>query len=251
MFSNGSVEGMIGILVKLVKETSAKLREASEADQDAEPLKKIADAKLAKDFQAALKDFQKAQRLAAERETAYTSSVPKEALPSSQYSIYTCMCACSMCLPIVCALALVFQLLLKDMKDEIGICYHFYKTVVLHLLLSYDAYEVEKNSSKSLEHQQLVVTKRQEVVLLENEITFNEDIIEEREQGIKEVQQQISEVNEIFKDLAVLVHEQGAMIDDIGSNIENSHAATVQATSHLKRHPRSREQIRQQGVCWC
>ncbi|KAK8627981.1 hypothetical protein V6N13_063695 [Hibiscus sabdariffa] len=167
---------------QLVKETSAKLKEASEADKDAEPLKKIADAKLAKDFQAALKDFQKAQRLAAERETAYTPFVPKEVLPSS-----------------------------------------------------YDAYEVEKNSSKSLEQQQLLVTKRQEVVLLENEITFNEAIIEEREQGIKEVQQQISEVNEIFKDLAVLVHEQGAMIDDIGSNIENSHAATVQATSHLKK----------------
>ncbi|KAE8673731.1 Syntaxin-22 [Hibiscus syriacus] len=167
---------------QLIKETSAKLREASEADQDAEPLKKIADAKLAKDFQAALKDFQKVQRLAAERETAYTPSVPKEVLPSS-----------------------------------------------------YDAYELEKNPSKSLEQQQLLVTKRQEVVLLENEITFNEAIIEEREHGIKEVQQQISEVNEIFKDLAVLVHEQGSMIDDIGSNIENSHAATVQATSHLKK----------------
>ncbi|XLS55361.1 hypothetical protein HN51_005116, partial [Arachis hypogaea] len=34
-------------------------------------------------------------------------------------------------------------------------------------------------------------------------------------------------------DLAVLVHEQGAMIDDIGSNIEQSHAATAQARSQL------------------
>ena len=33
--------------------------------------KKIADAKLAKDFQAVLKEFQKAQRLAVEREAAY------------------------------------------------------------------------------------------------------------------------------------------------------------------------------------
>ena len=47
-----------------------------------QPLKKIADAKLAKDFQSALKDFQKAQRLAAERETSYTPFVPKEVLPS-------------------------------------------------------------------------------------------------------------------------------------------------------------------------
>ncbi|XWS65068.1 hypothetical protein CRYUN_Cryun05aG0059200 [Craigia yunnanensis] len=146
---------------QLVKETSTKLREASEADQDAEvsPLKKIADAKLAKDFHSALKDFQKAQRLAAVRETAYTPFVPKEVLPST-----------------------------------------------------YDAHEVEINSSKSPEQQTLLASKRQEVVLLDNEITFNEAIIEERDQGIKEIQQQISEVNEIFKDLADLVHEQGAMI---------------------------------------
>lgn len=46
-----------------------------------QPLKKISDAKLAKDFQSALKDFQKAQRLAAEREATYTPFVPKEVLP--------------------------------------------------------------------------------------------------------------------------------------------------------------------------
>lgn len=44
--------------------------------------KKIADAKLAKDFQAVLKEFQKAQRLAAERETAYTPFVPQAVQPS-------------------------------------------------------------------------------------------------------------------------------------------------------------------------
>ena len=99
---------------------------------------------------------------------------------------------------------------------------------------------------------------RQEVLLLDNEISFNEEILEEREHGIQEVQQQIGEVNDIFKDLAVLVHEQGTMIgiitlfhfsisvhrntyidvcsfflDDIGSNIENSHAATAQGRSQL------------------
>ena len=44
--------------------------------------KKIADAKLAKDFQSVLKEFQKAQRLAAERETTYAPFIPKEVLPS-------------------------------------------------------------------------------------------------------------------------------------------------------------------------
>ncbi|KAG1362785.1 hypothetical protein COCNU_10G010040 [Cocos nucifera] len=76
---------------------------------------------------------------------------------------------------------------------------------------------------------------RQEVLQLDNEIVFNEAIIEEREQGIQEIQQQIGEVNEIFKDLAVLVHDQGAMIDDINSNIENSEAATAQARTQLSK----------------
>ncbi|GFZ00802.1 syntaxin/t-SNARE family protein [Actinidia rufa] len=70
---------------QLVKDTSAKLKQASEADHRIEVSanKKITDAKLAKDFQAVLKDFQKAQRLAAERETAYTPFVPQAVLPSS------------------------------------------------------------------------------------------------------------------------------------------------------------------------
>ncbi|KAL3360591.1 hypothetical protein AABB24_013823, partial [Solanum stoloniferum] len=70
---------------QLVKDTSAKLKQASETDHHADfsASKKITDAKLAKDFQAVLKEFQKAQRLAAERETAYTPFIPQAVLPSS------------------------------------------------------------------------------------------------------------------------------------------------------------------------
>ncbi|XP_062147334.1 syntaxin-22-like isoform X2 [Alnus glutinosa] len=165
---------------QLVKDTSAKLKQASETDHHLEAAKKIADAKLAKEFQSVLKEFQKAQRLAAERETTYAPFVPKEALPSS-----------------------------------------------------YDAHELEISSPRTPEQQALLLeSKRQEITLLD-EIVFNEAIIEEREQGIQEIHQQIIEVHEIFKDLAVLVHGQGAMIDDISSNIEISHAATTQATSQL------------------
>jgi syntaxin 7 len=176
---------------QLVKDTSAKLKQASEIDHRVEvgANKKITDAKLAKDFQAVLKEFQKAQRLAAERETAYSPFVPKSALPSS-----------------------------------------------------YTASEVDISSDKSQEQRALLVeSRRQEVLLLDNEITFNEAIIEERDQGIQEIQHQIGEVNEIFKDLAVLVHEQGAMIDDIGSNIESSHAATSQAATQLRKASQSQK----------
>ncbi|GMJ16059.1 ARABIDOPSIS THALIANA SYNTAXIN OF PLANTS 22, SYNTAXIN OF PLANTS 22, SHOOT GRAVITROPISM 3 [Hibiscus trionum] len=168
---------------QLVKDTSAKLKQASETDHRAgvSASKKVTDAKLAKDFQAVLKEFQKAQRLAAERETSYTLSVPQEVHPSS-----------------------------------------------------HPAGEVDLALDRSAEQRALLVeSRRQEVLLLDNEIAFNEAIIDEREQGIQEIQQQIGEVNEIFKDLAVLVHEQGTMIDDIGTHIENSQAATVQAKSQL------------------
>ncbi|GMJ12514.1 ARABIDOPSIS THALIANA SYNTAXIN OF PLANTS 22, SYNTAXIN OF PLANTS 22, SHOOT GRAVITROPISM 3 [Hibiscus trionum] len=174
---------------QLVKDTSAKLKQASESDHNAEvsASKKITDAKLAKDFQAVLKEFQKAQRLAAERETSYSPFVPQAVLPSS-----------------------------------------------------YTAGEMEIGSDKSAEQRALLVeSRRQEVLLLDNEIAFNEAIIDEREQGIEEIQHQIGEVNEIFKDLAVLVHEQGTMIDDIGTHIENSQAATSQAKSHLVKAAKS------------
>jgi len=46
--------------------------------------KKIADAKLAKDFEAALKEFQKAQHITVERETSYIPFDPKGSF-SSRY----------------------------------------------------------------------------------------------------------------------------------------------------------------------
>ncbi|KAJ0236809.1 Syntaxin-23 [Hirschfeldia incana] len=70
---------------QLVKDTSAKLKEASETDHQrgVNQKKKIVDAKLAKDFQSVLKEFQKAQRLAAERETVYAPLVTLPSPPSS------------------------------------------------------------------------------------------------------------------------------------------------------------------------
>ncbi|MCD7453440.1 t-SNARE domain-containing protein 1 [Datura stramonium] len=65
---------------ELIKETSAKLKQAIESDQHFQysATKKIADAKLAKDFQTVLKKFQKAQQLAAQREAAYTPFISRE-----------------------------------------------------------------------------------------------------------------------------------------------------------------------------
>ncbi|XP_076884612.1 syntaxin-22-like [Bidens hawaiensis] len=191
---------------QLVKDTSEKLKQASETDHRTEvsASKKITDAKLAKDFQAVLKEFQKAQRLSAERETAYSPSVPQP-IPSSRNEASEVDSSSGR--------SPEQQALLFESRRQVL----WYTRDTLVILL--------KRSNFSF--------CRQEVLLLDNEIAFNEAIIEERDQGIQEIQNQIGELNEIFKDLAVLVHEQGAMVDDIGSNIENSHDATAQGKSHL------------------
>ncbi|XP_042444633.1 syntaxin-22-like [Zingiber officinale] len=170
---------------QLVKDASTKLKQATETDHlsEASTSKRITDAKLAKDFQNILKEYQKLQRLAAERETAFAPLVPQAVLPPRY--------------------------------DSMGV--------------------PDNTSNKPLEQALLLESKRQEVLLLDNEIVFNEAIIEEREQAIQDIQQQIGEVNEIFKDLAVLVHDQGVIIDDISSHIENSHAATAQGTIQLQK----------------
>ncbi|KAI3967200.1 hypothetical protein MKX01_042785 [Papaver californicum] len=101
---------------------------------------------------------------------------------------------------------------------------------------SYTPSELNRSLDKNLEQRTaLTKSKRQDVLQLENEIVFNEAIIEEREQGIQEIQNEIGEIHEIFKDLAVLVHEQGDVILDIDSHVQNSHTATQQAESQLEK----------------
>ncbi|KAG2708893.1 hypothetical protein I3760_05G213600 [Carya illinoinensis] len=71
-------------IAELVRDTSTRLKQASGTDQHLEvsAANKITDAKLAKDFQLVLREFQKVQRLAVEREATYAPFVPKEVLPS-------------------------------------------------------------------------------------------------------------------------------------------------------------------------
>ncbi|XP_024182291.1 syntaxin-22 isoform X2 [Rosa chinensis] len=173
-------------ILGLVKDTSAKLKSLSESDRHSNPRKQIEDAKLARDFQTTLQEFQKVQQLASERESTYMPSLPASASATATSA----------------ASASASGEYLEPTRDE-------YRQPFIQ------------------------EQKRQEVVLLDNEIGFNEAIIEEREQGIKDIEEQIGEASEIFRDLAVLVHEQGVVIDDIHSNIDNSSAATTQARVQL------------------
>jgi syntaxin 7 len=106
-------------ILQLIKDTTEKLKLASEADKNTEisvsisifffsipnwrleptcffnyamqASKKIADAKLAKDFKAIMQEFQKAQNLAVQRETAYSPFVPQAVLPSRFHLYLLCL----------------------------------------------------------------------------------------------------------------------------------------------------------------
>lgn len=72
---------------QLAKDVSAKLKAATETDKHTEvkTSKKVGDAKLAKDFQAVLNEFQNAQRTAAEKEATYAFfSLHAVGAPSNQ-----------------------------------------------------------------------------------------------------------------------------------------------------------------------
>ncbi|XP_019089341.1 PREDICTED: syntaxin-22-like [Camelina sativa] len=71
---------------QLVKDTSAKLKKARETDHRSgvDQRKKIVDVKLAKDFQAVLQEFLKAQRLAAERASLPSSYTASEAAVNAE-----------------------------------------------------------------------------------------------------------------------------------------------------------------------
>jgi len=71
---------------QLAKETGSKLKAASDHDHNkpANATKKVSDAKLAKDFQSVLVEFQNAQKISQEREKMYAPFVPAAAAPTSQ-----------------------------------------------------------------------------------------------------------------------------------------------------------------------
>lgn len=90
-----------------------------------------------------------------------------------------------------------------------------------------------------VERQALMSQQMREVLKVqESEVDYNEALIEERDHEVVNIQQQIAEVNEIFQDLAVLVHDQGAMVDDIEANISHTAERSNDARREIVRAER-------------
>jgi len=64
-------------------------------------------------------------------------------------------------------------------------------------------------------------------------LLFDEDEIIEREVAINNIHQEIIDVNEIFRTLASLSEQQGYLLDNIESNIDNTVINIENATGEL------------------
>lgn len=78
-----------------------------------------------------------------------------------------------------------------------------------------DAEEAGSSQQQLLQEQQQVPQQ----TLSPADLAFQETLIQERESEIREIETGIHELNEIFRDLGTLVIEQGAMLENIESNV--------------------------------
>lgn len=65
-------------------------------------------------------------------------------------------------------------------------------------------------------------------------LDVTEQLIRERNREIREIETAVVEVGQIFQDLAAMVNEQGVMVDNIEANISSSVAATDEGVRELE-----------------
>lgn len=202
--------------------------EAGEDEDDAESLAER-HKKLVKDLHATLKDFQRAQRACAERESTFLpqKEIGNEAAKSKKKG-YGATGGKNNNNSAAADVA---------MSGERG--GQFYQGGQM-------VDEEQQHAPLLMEHKS---QGQKEMTAVEIDMRFNDQLIEERERGIAEIQQQIGEVNEIFQDLAVLVNEQGNMIDDIEANIVSTAVRTKEAQKELTKADKSQKSARNKMVC--
>lgn len=103
--------------------------------------------------------------------------------------------------------------------------------------------EMDEEESRPL------LLKQQQSQIINNDIDFNESLILERETDIQAIEQSMAEVNEIFRDLGTLVSEQGYMIDNIESNVENVVVNMQGAVDEVKKADKHQRGVRSK-MCW-
>ena len=83
----------------------------------------------------------------------------------------------------------------------------------------------------------------------QDEVDFQDSLIVERESEIRNIEQSVGELNELFRDVAHIVHEQGAQLDTISVNVQNTAGDTRQADIELRSANRYQKQARGKACC--
>ena len=83
----------------------------------------------------------------------------------------------------------------------------------------------------------------------QDEVDFQESLIVERESEIRNIEQSVGELNELFRDVAHIVHEQGAQLDTIDVNVQNTNTDTRQADLELRSANRYQRNARGKACC--
>ncbi|XP_077517169.1 syntaxin-7-like isoform X2 [Amblyomma americanum] len=81
------------------------------------------------------------------------------------------------------------------------------------------------------------------------DLDYEQAMLVERDQRIRQIEADMLDCNQIFKDLANIVHEQGAVIDTIEGNIENTQQNTAQAVEQLRSAASYQRKYRQKTCC--
>lgn len=68
----------------------------------------------------------------------------------------------------------------------------------------------------------------------QDEVDFQDSLIVEREAEIRNIEQGVTELNELFRDVAHIVTEQGAQLDIIDENVQNTRTDTRGADQELR-----------------
>lgn len=66
-------------------------------------------------------------------------------------------------------------------------------------------------------------------------VQFNEELLAEREVNINKLARGVEEISELFQDMSILVSQQGELIDNIETNINNSLSHVYKANSQLRK----------------
>lgn len=91
--------------------------------------------------------------------------------------------------------------------------------------------------------------EQQQQLVDQGDVDFNDTLIQEREEEIRGIETGITELNEIFQDLGTMVTEQGALVDNIESNISNVHDRTRGAATELTKAARYQRNSRNKMFC--